>query len=217
MTMTTDRWVNSIQRAMNRERILNRLVCILAVLILGLLLAACGTEEGEKSDLRVVDEAVVARAQAAALPLKQALLAELSTALQEGPVHAIQVCQVRAPGIADSLSGNDIQVGRTSHKVRNPNNAPEPWMEPLLTAYLEADSISAPQAIYIDEATVGYVEPLYAKPMCLTCHGENLDPKVQAILADQYPGDRSTGFKAGDFRGMIWVTLPAHDAGAPGP
>jgi hypothetical protein len=100
-----------------------------------------------------------------------------------------------------------VRVGRSSHRLRNPANAPEPWMEPLLAAYVEGSGSAVPRTVEIDPDTVGYVEPIFVQPMCLTCHGTNLPPGVQEKLVELYPDDRATGFESGDFRGIFWVTL----------
>ena len=43
------------------------------------------------------------------------------------------------------------------------------------------------------------------QPLCLTCHGTELDPAIAAQIAASYPADEATGFAAGDFRGVFWV------------
>jgi hypothetical protein len=100
-----------------------------------------------------------------------------------------------------------VEVGRTSHRLRNPANAPRPWMEPLLAAYRAAPE-RAPRAVAIGAGRVGYVEPITVKPMCLACHGSELAPGVRARLAELYPEDRATGFAVGDFRGLFWAEFP---------
>ena len=43
---------------------------------------------------------------------------------------------------------------------------------------------------------------------CLTCHGERVSDAVHEQIAELYPDDRATGFKLGEFRGLLWVTIP---------
>jgi hypothetical protein len=45
--------------------------------------------------------------------------------------------------------------------------------------------------------------------LCLACHGQvsSLDPAVRAVLAERYPADRATGYRAGDLRGAVSVTF----------
>jgi hypothetical protein len=127
---------------------------------------------------------------------------------------AIHVCREQAPEIAVQLSVDGVRMGRTSHKTRNPANAPEPWVEPLLAAYLENPEDSKPRAVYVDASTVGYVEPIYVMSFCLSCHGPSIDPALLAEIQSVYPEDRATGFKAQDLRGLFWVTLPRGEEGA---
>ncbi len=148
------------------------------------------------------------RAQDALQPLKRRLMGELTAALSEGPVNAIEVCSVVAPDLAAQVAPEGMRIGRTSHRLRNPANAPEPWMEPLLAAYVADSADRAPHTVRIDERTMGYVEPIVAQEMCLACHGKNVDAAVATALAERYPEDQATGFEAGELRGMFWVTVP---------
>ena len=158
-----------------------------------------------------VDPADIYRAQAALQPFKEELKGALLEGLEDGPQGAILVCKSAAPAIAARQSSDGIQMGRTSHKLRNSDNAPSGWMEPLLTAY-ESGGDDPHRAVVLDDGRIGYVEPIYVQKPCLMCHGETLVPAVAGQIAAEYPGDRATGFEEGDFRGLFWVTLvPAPD------
>ncbi len=142
------------------------------------------------------------------MPFKKGLMGALKEGLATGTDEAIAACQLQAPKIAADASSEAVAVGRTSHKLRNPGNAPKDWMVPLLKAYAGNHSVAGPRAVPLGDHKVGYVEPIYLKPMCLTCHGETIAPSVASRLAKSYPADRATGFKDGEFRGMFWMTLP---------
>jgi len=43
---------------------------------------------------------------------------------------------------------------------------------------------------------------------CLKCHGEQLDPAVQARIKELYPDDKATGYKTGDLRGAVTIRQP---------
>ena len=150
----------------------------------------------------------MARAQENLLPFKQELKAALVGALEEGAESSIEICRDKAPAIAASVSEAGVTMGRTSHKVRNPNNAPEPWMEPLLAAYLEDPENAEPRAVDLGGGTFGYVEPIYIESFCLSCHGITIEPEVEARIQDLYPQDQARGFRVGDVRGMFWVKMP---------
>ena len=174
-----------------------RFVLVLAILAST---SACDRSKIDESKYREAGAAAVA-------PFKKGLKGALMAGLEKGPVNAISVCRVEAPELAASASTSDARVGRTSRKLRNPENAPKPWMEPFLDRY-EADPGSRePAVVAIDDETVGYVEPIYVQPLCVTCHGTALDPELAAKLAELYPQDQATGYRAGDLRGVFWVEL----------
>ena len=64
-----------------------------------------------------------------------------------------------------------------------------------------------PAVVLIDEHTVGYVEPIFMQPLCVTCHGAELAPDLEAKLDELYPGDQARGYVAGDLRGVFWAEL----------
>jgi len=61
--------------------------------------------------------------------------------------------------------------------------------------------------VIIDEQTVGYVEPIFMQPLCVTCHGQTIAPELAAKLGELYPNDQATGYVAGDLRGVFWAEL----------
>ena len=175
-----------------------RLAILLSVIAL---LPACKRSE--------LDEAKWKQAGAeAVLPFKKSLKGALVEGLQGGAVEAISMCRVEAPKLAEAASVNGIKVGRTSSKLRNPSNAPKPWIEPLLARYEADPGEREPAVVLVDDDTVGYVEPLFVQPLCVTCHGSALAPDLEKKLAELYPRDRATGYVAGDLRGVFWAELP---------
>ena len=199
-----------------RSRIVRVRLSILSVAALSvvLLLAACRAAD----PVVEVSPEEMQRAKSKLQPLKEQLVDALTGALEEGgPETAIAVCRERAPQIAAELSVDGIRMGRTSHRVRNPDNAPEPWVEPLLAAYLEDPENPEPRAVRLDDSTIGYVEPIYAASFCLSCHGPSIEEGLQEEILSLYPEDQATGFRMNDVRGLFWVTLPssaAEEAGA---
>jgi hypothetical protein len=144
------------------------------------------------------------------LPFKQQLKAALVTGLAEGPASAIRVCREEAPAIAASLSVDGVVMGRTSHRLRSPDNAPPAWAEPMLARY-QSGEVKAPAMAVLGDGRLGYAEPITVQPLCLTCHGSQLSAEVSETLARLYPDDAATGFAEGDFRGLFWVEYPAAD------
>lgn len=143
---------------------------------------------------------------------KQELQKALREGLAEGPAKAITVCQVKAPEIADSLSHDGILLGRTSHRLRNETNTAPEWVLRVLEAYEEESSERTATTVSLAEDREGYVEPIVVAPLCLKCHGSELEPDVAARLAELYPEDRAVGYEAGDLRGVFWAEYPKTEA-----
>lgn len=160
-------------------------------------------------DRSKLDEAEWKEAGArAVLPLKKNLKQALVTGLEDGPVAAVSACRVEAPRIAEAQSLGAIDVGRSSRKLRNPGNAPKPWMQPFLDVYQNDPERREPEVVLIDKNTVGYVEPIFVQPLCVACHGAELAPDLEAKLEELYPDDQATGYVPGDLRGIFWAELP---------
>jgi hypothetical protein len=166
---------------------------------LALLVVGC-TKLDEKKYLDAGAEAV--------LPFKRGMKTALMSGLRDGPSKAIGACRVEAPKLAAEASTGGVRVGRTSTKLRNPSNAPKAWMEPVLERYEAAPDAREPAVVAIDRNTVGYIEPIYLQPLCMTCHGQAIDAELQATLDELYPEDQATGYAPGELRGVFWAELP---------
>ena len=171
--------------------------------ISGAALAACSEPPADKALVEAADP--MARGAELLAPFKSDLKKALSTGMQEGPAAAIEVCSELAPGIAQSLSVDGVRMGRSSHRLRNPDNAPPEWLVPLIERYASGDDELLPRMVAIGEGRTGYAEPIVVQPVCLTCHGSQIDAGIAQQLAALYPEDRAFGFDAGDFRGVFWV------------
>lgn len=172
--------------------------------ILATLALLCGSAGVAAAD----DSAALERGAEVLAPFKARLKAALLAGMSEGPAHAIDVCRLEAPAIAAAASVEGVRVGRTSHRLRNPDNLPPAWVAPLLDDYVRDPTGLAPRAVALPDGRAGYVEPIVVQPLCLACHGESLAPEVAARLREAYPDDRATGFDVGDFRGLYWAELP---------
>ncbi len=147
--------------------------------------------------------------------LRKALAAALRAALAEGPQHAVEVCRLEAPAITARARSAGVVVGRTSDRLRNPANAPEDWMRPLLAEFRGRDpEPGASRSVDLGPRGTGYVEPIYVQPLCTTCHGSAVDPDLLRAIRAQYPEDRAVGYEVGEFRGLFWaVAAPGLGAG----
>ena len=138
-------------------------------------------------------------------PFKMELKDALMAGMESGPAEAIGACSAEAPQIAASLSTNGVRMGRSSHRLRNPQNVPPDWLEPIIDGYASGATELVPQLADLGDGRSGYAEPIRLQAMCLICHGETLHPDVEGRIAELYPEDRATGFAEGDFRGVFWV------------
>lgn len=154
-------------------------------------------------------QAPPARAAEAVAALRSELLAALTQALAQGPAAAIDACRVEAPRIAERIAANGVAVGRTSHRLRNPANAPEPWMLPLLDELRAAPPEPGSwRSVDLGERGTGYVEPIHLQPLCASCHGEAVEPALLGQIRALYPSDEAVGFRVGELRGLFWAVVP---------
>lgn len=149
-------------------------------------------------------------ARAAMKDLGRTLLARLDKALvDKGPRAAIDVCASAAqPLTREVAEKHGIELGRTSHKLRNPKNAPRPWVKPWLQANAGKRVEAVKGAVYDLGNRLGVVEPIGTKGVCVTCHGTSVDPDLERAIRDKYPKDRATGFEIGELRGAFWAEVP---------
>jgi hypothetical protein len=160
----------------------------------------------------------IAASRATVKEFMQTLKQELQGGMQEGgPVNAISVCNLSAPGIANTYSvRNGWDVGRTSLKLRNPANAPDVWERSVLESFEErkgAGEDPAKMEHYEVVSQEGVKELRYMKAiptaqLCLACHGENVDSITRTRLEKLYPDDQALGYKAGDIRGAFSISQP---------
>jgi len=105
-------------------------------------------------------------------------------------------------------------VRRTSLKVRNTSrNTPDQLDTKILNDYAEKESNKTfkPNDIVVvkDGNTTRVYKPLVAGKVCLKCHGD-ITPEVKSVLSKVYPDDKATGYKEGDFRGVVVVDMADH-------
>jgi len=176
--------------------------------LLSILSVPALAQNPEQSTEELVTEAR-SKVQAFGGSLKQALQAAIK---EGGLTNGIGVCNTVAPEIAANNSDGEWTISRTSLKVRNPNNAPTDWQElQLLAMDKQPVKNGKPVEIWqVSEASgqpkFQYMSAIPTQKLCLGCHGKNIDPGVQAKLAELYPNDQATGFSEGDLRGAFVVT-----------
>lgn len=185
------------------------------LLAVGAVAAACGP--GTSDD--ATRTRVAALGDSAAMTLVRTLGGRLNAHLASGsPGQAVEFCSTEALNLTDSVAaslGPGWALKRTSARTRNPANGPDSLESEALRFFMErADSVGGEPPEHLvqetDDGSFRYYMPLRIGPMCLECHGprDALDPDVRRALDARYPGDRATGYAAGDLRGVVRVTVP---------
>jgi len=189
--------------------------CIIHAALIATITMATSTQVGHATP---AEDALAAQARGIvksfATDLKQTLV---KTMKSEGPVAAIAVCNVSAPEIAEEkAAASGWKVGRTSAKLRNPENAPDSWEAKVLAMFATKKAAGKDLKTLQFYETVEengkksfrYMKAIPVAKGCLACHGENVKDPVKASLKDLYPQDTATGFKIGDLRGAFTLTKP---------
>ena len=160
----------------------------------------------------------VAASRATVKEFLASLKAELQKGMQDGgPVNALSVCNMTAPGIANTYSvRKGWSVGRTSLKVRNPDNAPDIWEQAVLQEFErrkhageDPGTIEYYEKVEQDgEPVFRYMKAIPTAELCVVCHGTDIDPLVDARIRELYPADQARGFRPGDIRGAFTIMQP---------
>jgi hypothetical protein len=137
--------------------------------------------------------------------LAQKLIAEV---VRAGPEGAIDVCRTEAAAITARVAREQgLEIGRTSLKLRNPANAPRPWLGRVLEEARDATGAEAGARVFDLGPRIGIARPIIVGTLCLKCHGDALEAGVAAKLKSAYPADAATGYQEGDLRGFAWVEV----------
>ncbi len=144
------------------------------------------------------------------------LKAVLRQAVKDGGlVHAMAVCNAKAPGIAARLSlEKGWHVGRTSLKVRNNANSYDAWEKVVMEEFESRNAAGEDPSTMEYSAIIEkdghrqfrYMKAIPTAGVCLACHGEHISKPIQKELQKLYPQDKATGFKKGDIRGAFIVS-----------
>lgn len=191
-----------------------------SVALMATIVAGCG-ESGRVGRTEVgvnwepIDEAVITIAQEAqrqkANAARTAAFQSLMSRLQEvkgskGAVAAIEVCSKEAREITRQIGvEHGVEIGRTSHKLRNPENVPPAWASSLVDSETgQSRFLNGPNG------KLGALFPIRLKKECLVCHGpsDEIPSNIQTEISRVYPKDKATGFEEGDLRGWFWVVVP---------
>ncbi len=128
---------------------------------------------------------------------------------KEGPHGAIPVCHEVVTPLTQAAAADGIELGRTSHRLRNPKNAPRAWVAPFLEKPPAKAEAFVPVAVDLGDR-MGVLKPISVGAQCVACHGPEgeLSGEVFDALKAAYPEDQAKGFNPGDFRGLFWAEVP---------
>jgi len=190
-------------------------------IVLGLCLVMLALDCSSDQQADTNTKAEVTAAKAAIKEFAGALQMELKTAMKAGgPVAAIGVCNTKAMPITDKVAAeHGMNLSRVSAKSRNPANAANDWQSAVLEDFdkkrLAGNDITKlgwTETVSVDGGQeFRFMKAIPTGEVCLRCHGVELAPEINQVLADLYPEDRATGYKEGDIRGAFVVTRKLSD------
>lgn len=153
-------------------------------------------------------------AEKAAGQLGSELQKKLIESIQKnGPAASIEVCAKDAPAISARIEEELwVTIKRTSLSVRNPQNAPDALEKQLLqtlTAAQQAGKKIPREITPFPDSQRRFYKVIMVQKTCLACHGDSaaMSENVRREIAATYPDDQATGYKDGDFRGIISINV----------
>ena len=131
-----------------------------------------------------------------------------------GTKEAIPFCNTNANSLTGEIAKKyDVSIKRTSHKMRNDKNNPTTNEQKVLNQYLaqiKKGEQLKPKVIKETDGKVHFYAPMKLQKKCLACHGEvgkQVTPVTNDLIKSLYPNDKATGFKDGEFRGIVNITF----------
>jgi cytochrome c len=144
--------------------------------------------------------------------LLQKLGSELKLQMEtSGAMGALHFCSQNALTLTENVAKESkTSIKRLSTLNRNPVNKPSIEESSLMNEWENLIKNGKPlptHKLVTTKSTIVYYKPiLINNEACLKCHGKVEGELAKAIKAT-YPEDKATGYKMGDLRGMIAVTI----------
>ncbi len=162
----------------------------------------------------------VAKGKNASNLLLKTLGSELKKQIETGNIlQAVDFCSKQAFDLTNQINQNlekGISVKRVSMKNRSSVNLPN-QDEAKIIAMFEKNNSQEPILTKVENNQKGSNDEVYkfyqpikiANEMCLKCHGtvEDMPEAVRKKIHELYPQDLATGYKMGDLRGAVIVTI----------
>ncbi len=182
------------------------------VLIISFLSFGCNSEKEMKPEYNDQDAKELKKISSEfSGELKTALLNEVRDG---GFVAAVSVCSDTAQKLTNRVAAeNGVEIQRVSFKTRNKLNNPDEYQKEILKRFQsmkDAGNLTDTTAI-IETVEVGgekylsFMKPIKTMPLCLNCHGENINEEVAEVIKKNYPEDYAVGYKNDELRGAVSV------------
>lgn len=162
-------------------------------------------------------KSVISEGKNATKTLLQTLQKNMQQHMKKGgAMDALNFCSTEAYALTDNVNKKlpkGVSAKRISIKYRNPANEPQDDEMKVLNSLqtLKDTNVIMPGYLLekVDEHTYKYYKPLVIdKPVCLKCHGDlSKDSEISKGIAEKYPVDKAVGYKMGDLRGAVVVTI----------
>jgi hypothetical protein len=145
--------------------------------------------------------------------LLQKLGGELKNQMQTGgPMGALHFCSQNALTLTEQIAKESkTSIKRISINNRNPVNNANKAEAALLNEWdsliKNGQPLPAQKLVNVSDRTIMYYKPIVINnEACLKCHG-NIEGELAKAVKATYPEDKAIGYKMGDLRGMIAVTI----------
>ncbi|QCI27463.1 Tll0287-like domain-containing protein [Caminibacter pacificus] len=143
--------------------------------------------------------------------LKNAMKSHL---MEKGPKGAIDYCNKNAYPLTMKTSVKlsrklhvRLKLKRISFKNRNVADYPNATDVPILKELSKTDPKHPKMYVKEYPTRIDVYQPIYVQKICLRCHGKHLNKDVVKELDKYYENDKARGYKVGDFRGAVVVTI----------
>jgi len=132
-----------------------------------------------------------------------------------GVMNALDFCSNEAYSLTEKVNRelpDGVSVKRVSVKYRSPANKPSASELAILETFenMKKQNIILPSHLIeqVDSHTYKYYKPLtISKKVCLKCHGVVKNIELKHEISNRYPLDSAMGYKMGDLRGVVIVTI----------
>jgi len=132
-----------------------------------------------------------------------------------GPMQALDFCSQKAYTLTEDVNKElpkGVSIKRISLRYRNPVNEPAADEKAVLESLedLKKAAVILPKHIVqkVNANEYKFYKPLVInKKVCLKCHGTLKDMELKRAIEERYPLDKAMGYKMGDLRGAVVVTI----------